>query len=55
MNVLVGHSRSGQSFGWKMFRLDGIRAFTMSDRVFASLRTGYDPNDPGMSIIHCRL
>jgi len=50
-----GYSQSGEQFGWKMFKLDRIRAFSVTDRVFASPREGYVPDDPTMSIVHCRL
>jgi hypothetical protein len=50
-----GFSRSGQSEGWKTFRLDEVRAMALTDRVFASPRIGYEPDDPLMSSIHCRL
>ena len=50
-----GFSRSGQVTGWKMFKLDEVRAMALTDRSFASPRTGYEPQDAVMSTIHCRL
>jgi hypothetical protein len=50
-----GFSRSGQRFGWKTFRLEEVRAMTLSGNVFAGPRPGYDPSDIKISHIHCRL
>jgi len=50
-----GFSRSGQTTGWKLFRLDEVRAMALTDRSFASARDGYEPNDPLLASIHCRL
>jgi hypothetical protein len=52
---LSGVSRSGESFGWKMFRLGDVRALTLADRTFAAPRPDYQPDDPAMDIIYCRL
>ncbi len=50
-----GFSRSGQVHGWKMFKLDAVRVMALTDRSFDSARIGYEPDDPMMSTIHCRL
>jgi len=50
-----GFSRSGQIEGWKIFKLDEVRAMALTDHGFASSRIGYEPNDAMMSSIHCRL
>jgi hypothetical protein len=50
-----GFSRSGQPSGWKLFKLADVRAMALTERGFASARAGYDPDDPLMPTIHCRL
>lgn len=50
-----GFSRSGQTSGWKLFKLAGVRAMALTERAFAAARAGYDPDDPLMPTIHCRL
>jgi len=50
-----GFSRSGQVPGWKMFKLSEVRAMALTDHGFDSARTGYEPNDPLLTTVHCQL
>ncbi len=51
---ISGFSQSGESTGWKLFRLDRLEAISVLDRGFAP-RAGYNPDDPAIRRIHCRV
>lgn len=50
-----GGSNSGEPTGWKMFAVDQIGGLQIVADHFASSRPGYNPNDKGMTSIHCHL
>jgi hypothetical protein len=51
-----GDSRSGESEGWKLFRVDEIRSLAMSEDTFAGPRPGYRRGDRAMDAeIYCEL
>ena len=50
-----GFSRSGERFGWKMFRIDEIRVLTVTGESFPGPRAGYDPHNVKIAAIHCHL
>jgi hypothetical protein len=50
-----GSSRSGESVGWKMFRLDRVFGLSMTGRSFPGPRPDYDPQDDSMKTIYCHL
>lgn len=50
-----GYSESGQPVGWKLYSMAKIGTVTATESVFLSNRSGYNPNDSGMSYIHCRV
>ena len=52
----AGYSKSGMSFGWKMFRLDELSGSAMTDEVFANTRPEYDPcREDKMTTIYYRI
>jgi hypothetical protein len=48
-----GYSKSGESFGWKIFRAVEISSLVITDDHFSGVRKGYNPNDSAMGIIYC--
>ena len=50
-----GYSRSGQSSGWKLFRIEEMSDVVMTDQRFTGSRPGYNPEDSRMTMIHCRV
>jgi len=51
----TGVSQSGESRGWKLFRLDEIESIHVLRETFARPRPGYRPNDRAMSHIYAQL
>lgn len=51
----AGYSQSGQAVGWKLFRLDNISNLAVTDETFSGSRLEYNPEDPAMTMIHCRI
>jgi len=51
---LSGWSRS-REHGWKLFRVDEIREFTVLEETFDDPQEGYMRNDPTMTKIYCEL
>jgi predicted DNA-binding transcriptional regulator YafY len=49
-----GYSPSRET-GWKLFRVDEIREFTMLNETFEGPHDGYLRNDPSMTKIYCEL
>jgi len=51
-----GDSKSNESVGWKIFRVDELNQLTVLDQGFASPRLGYRRGDPAMTKqIYCEL
>ncbi len=50
-----GHSESGNPIGWKLFRLDELSSLSIREDSFSGPRPQYNPNDPAMASIYCRL
>ena len=50
-----GYSESGESVGWKLFRVSEISGLEVTRETFAGARPGYNPNDSAMATIFCRL
>jgi len=50
-----GYSESGNSVGWKMYEVAGMTNIQISGNTFNQNRPGYNPNDKGMSVIHCHV
>ena len=50
-----GYSSSGDSIGWKMFRLDRMSGLVTTAATFHGPRPEYDPNDNRMATVYCSL
>lgn len=53
--LVRGHSESQKEPYWRSYLLSGITLLSMLDETFASPRKGYNPRDPRMHQIYCRL
>ena len=51
---LRGVSRSGETAGWKMFRVDDITSLSVTFEPFTA-RAGYDPVDKVITFVNCRI
>ncbi len=51
----AGYSESGKSVGWKILEVAKITSFRQADVTFSTNRPGYNPNDSGMSSVHCHV
>lgn len=49
-----GYSSSG-NLGWKMYDMGKADDLNVTKQKFNSARSGYNPNDKGMSKIYCAL
>ncbi len=45
----------GGSVGWRLFNVNKIADMRDTGRVFEESRPGYNPNDRGMTAVHCRI
>jgi hypothetical protein len=52
---ISGHSESGASRAWKLFRVGEIGEVQVLDETFARPRKGYMRNDPSMTSIYCEI
>ena len=52
---IEGPSESGEYFGWKLMRLDGITGIKVLAESFDTPRPGYRRGDKGMSHIFAEL
>ena len=50
-----GYSESGNSVGWKLFRVDQMADVEKIDKQFSGSRPLYDPSDSAMRVIHCAV
>jgi hypothetical protein len=50
-----GASQSGEPIGWKLFRVDEIRALHLLPDTFPGPRQGYKRNDNAMTKIYAQL
>ena len=51
-----GHSVSGQPVGWKLFRVDAVENLAVTEARFAGdARPDYNPADPVLATVHCRV
>ena len=41
--------------GWRLFNVNKIAEMHDTGRVFEESRPGYNPNDRGMTTVHCRI
>ena len=52
---ISGYSRSGSQIGLKLFSVSKISNLKILDEIFQSIKHDYNPNDPVMSRIFCRV
>lgn len=52
---LRGHSKSGEHYGWKLFKVDEMNDLILTNEYFTGSRAEYNPVDPGMVEIHCNI
>ena len=50
-----GDSKGGEHRGWKMLRVDEITSAKVTALPSQAPRLGYNPDDPAMTTVHCRL
>ena len=50
-----GHSNSGKPVDWKMITVAKILSINIMQERFVANRPGYNPNDKGMSSVHCHV
>jgi predicted DNA-binding transcriptional regulator YafY len=50
-----GYSESGNSVGWRLFRVDRMNNLNITDESFSGNRPGYNPDDGAMVRVYCRL
>jgi hypothetical protein len=51
-----GYSRSGAPQGWKMFRVDEVSGLALTQEVFSTIRSEYDPcREDKMAVVYCRV
>ncbi len=50
-----GHSASGEPIRWKLFEVAKMSDLQETGRRFTTLRPGYEPNDRGMTSVHCSV
>lgn len=50
-----GGSAGGEHQGWKLLRIDEIAAAKVTALPAQAPRIGYNPDDPAMTTVHCRV
>ena len=50
-----GDDHAGREDTWKLFRVDRMHHLVIEDDPFTPDREGYNPADPEMASIHCRI
>ena len=50
-----GYSEFGEAVGWKLFRYSEISNLEATGDHFTDIRPDYDPDNPGMTTIHCSI
>jgi len=53
--LVRGYSESGKQPYWRFYLLRDLRLLTMLDETFSGPRKGYNPKDPRMLKVYCRL
>jgi predicted DNA-binding transcriptional regulator YafY len=51
----TGGTSGSRDHGWKLFRVDEIKALEVLEETFDTPRTGYMRNDPTMTKIYCEI
>ena len=50
-----GYSSSGNSEGWKLFKVEDMSDISLVGRKFTKIREHYNPNDKAMLRIICKV
>lgn len=50
-----GYSESGQSQGWKLFRVEELSSISITDESFPGARPLYNRSDKAMVTVYCCL
>ena len=50
-----GYSKSGNPVEWKLFMVADISELRQTGATFSLNRPGYNPNDRGMTLVHCHV
>jgi hypothetical protein len=50
-----GHTRSGGVPDWRVYEVSNISGLKVTDISFLGPRSGYDPEDPRISEVFCKL
>ena len=50
-----GYSSSGNPVGWKLYVVTGISGLQQTGETFPTDRPDYNPDDRGMSSVHCHV
>ena len=53
--LVRGYSESRKQPYWRFYLLSDLKALTMVDETFSGTRKGYNPKDPRMLRVYCRL
>ena len=46
---------AGSSQGWKLFDMSKLSSIIITDETFNKIRPKYNPKDPQMSKIYCKI
>jgi len=52
---ISGYSKSGTPSGWKLLNVSKISNISISEESFRLIRPEYNPNDPIIVKIYCRI
>ena len=50
-----GYSEFGAAVGWKLFRYSEVSNLEATDEHFTGIRPGYNPDNMGMTTVHCSI
>jgi hypothetical protein len=53
--LIGGYSESGELDSWRSYMLAKILSLSVLEQTFEGARPGYNPEDPSMGAIYCRL
>lgn len=51
----AGYSKSGRPVDWKLFEVAKITGLQQTGTTFQANRPDYNPDDQGMSSVHCHV
>jgi len=53
--LIGGYSESGELNSWRSYMIAKILSLSVLEQTFEGARPGYNPEDPSMGSIYCRL